>query len=242
MIEQISSKMNQVRKRRRSRLMVYLKTEMGPTAEDFANLNDGDVAQLERRWGRPIFKSEESLVTAFVLLTWTAEKEMQQQKEREAPWDPGQELPWKPDPVRDEFLSKPFNERTQQVVLIFRDVLRQAWKGDLAARQIVQVLAQVSAKIVAAENKQIELIPDGFLGIACIVFLSDFAAGRLGVCTNPQCRSPFFVRTRSTQKFCDVPDCMVYSHRLSANNYWSKVRAKARGKSKAKSNTRVKKR
>jgi hypothetical protein len=240
MIQQTSSKINQVPKRR-PRVVVYLKTETAPTAEDFANLHDGDVALMERRWGRPIFANEATLVSSQVMLTWTEEKSIRLKKEREMPWEPGQEPTMKPDQEMDEFLSKPLYEQTQQVVLKFRDVIRQAWSGYSAALQIVQALAQVSAHIVAAENGQIELIVDDLLGTACILFLRDFAAGRLGKCANPQCPSPFFVRSRRTQKFCDVPACMVYSHRNSANNYWGRLRAKERAKSRAKSKKRMRK-
>ena len=74
------------------------------------------------------------------------------------------------------------------------------------------------------EKGQIDLIVTDLFGIICILFLRDFAAGRLGKCANPDCQAPFFVRSRKTQRFCDAPVCIVYSHRLSANNYWRKRR------------------
>jgi hypothetical protein len=233
MIERISSKMNQV-PRRRPRLVVPLKTETGPTPEDFANLHDDEVALLERRWGRPIFADEATLVTSQMFLTWTKEKSIRLRKKAEMPWEPGQESTITPDPEMEGILSKPFNELTERVVLKFREVLRKAWSGDSTAVQYVQALAQVGAHLSAAENGQIELIVDDILGMASILFLRDFAARRLGMCANPQCPSPFFVRSRKNQKYCDVPACMVYSHRISANNYWARRRAKEQAKPKKK--------
>jgi hypothetical protein len=233
MIEQTSSKTNQVRKRR-PRLVVYLNTERGPTPEDFANLGDSDVEVLERRWGRPIFANKATLVTSQLILTWTKEKSMRIQEMRRMPWEPGQEPIVEPDPDRDGFLSKPFNEQTQQVVLRFREVLRQAWSGDSTALQRVQALAQAGANLVAGKNGQIELIVVDLLEAACILFLRDLSAGRPGICANPQCPAPFFVRSRKNQKFCDVPACMVHSHRNSAYNYWARRRAKEQANSKKK--------
>jgi hypothetical protein len=230
MIEQISSITDQTPKRR-PRLAVYLKFGRGPTPEDFANLDDSDVGFLEKRWGRSI-ATEDDLVVFQIFLTFDPEESLRQRKEIET-WKSGQEYPWfASDRTMKEFLSKPLPEKTQQVVSKFRDLLRQAWRGDSAAVRRIQTLAQVSSKIVAIENGQIELILDDFLGTACMLFLRDFAASRVGICANPQCPSPFFVRSRRTQKFCDVPACMVYSHRLSANNYWSRRREKEGAKSK----------
>src|ERR1700730_16219323 len=89
MVEQSSSEINQVT-RRRPRVILYLRAEDGPTPEDFANLTDGDVARLERRWGRPIFASEAALVASHYFLFLTPEKTIQQRKDQEA-WQPGQE-------------------------------------------------------------------------------------------------------------------------------------------------------
>lgn len=186
---------------------------------------------LERRWGRPIFASEAALLASYCFLCLTAEKTLRMKEKREA-WQPGQEWTVNPDPDIFDLMSKPLNERTQLVVLKFRDVLRRAWIGDSCSLNIVELLAQMNAKITATENGRIELVIDDTLGAASILFLREFAAGRLGMCANPQCPSPYFVRSRRTQKFCDVPACMVYSHRVSANNYWSRNREKELAKSK----------
>jgi predicted RNA-binding Zn ribbon-like protein len=132
----------------------------------------------------------------------------------------------------DEFIYKSLPEQTQQLVSKFRHMLREAWRGDPFALQIVQQLAQASARIVVAKNGQLELVIDDLLGTASILFLHDFSAGRLGICANPHCPSPFFVRSRRTQKFCDMPVCMAYSHRVSANNYWARRKEKEQAKSK----------
>jgi hypothetical protein len=224
MMAQISSEINQVTKRR-PRLVVYLKTETGPTTEDFANLHDSDIALLERRWGRPI-ATESELVVFQNHFTW--------RKEYGTTGKIGEEFI----SGMAEFMSKPLPEKTRQVVLEFREVLRRAWRGDPAAAHRIEAIAQVSARILVTKNGQFELIIDNLLGMASILFLRGFSTGRLGICANPHCPSPFFVRSRGTQKFCDMPVCMVYSHRISANNYWARHREKAQVKSKK----RVKKR
>jgi hypothetical protein len=137
----------------------------------------------------------------------------------------------------NEFLLKPLAERKRQTVFEFRDSLRQAWIGDPEALRkitnVVQIfLAQSGANLISNKKGELELTADSAVLIACILFLRDFGAGRLAMCANPDCTSPFFVRSRRTQKFCDVPACMVYSHRLSANRYWANCREKQRAKKK----------
>jgi hypothetical protein len=243
MIEQNNSEINQVT-RRHPRVMLYVKTGNGPSHEDFANVqDDDDVAFLEKRWGLPIFADQPQMVIFRMLLNMHLVIDLPLGSVETDPADPafGSKKGFEADtaakdlPTFNEFLSKPLAEQKRQTVFEFRDSLRQAWRGDpKALRKITHVvqmgLAQTGTKLISNKKGQLELTADNPLAIACILFLRDFGAGRLALCANPSCTSPFFVRSRRTQKFCDVPACMVYSHRLSANKHWAKVRAKKKRK------------
>lgn len=47
-------------------------------------------------------------------------------------------------------------------------------------------------------------------------------APRLGFCANPDCRSPYFLKGRRTQRFCDRPDCVRFGQRQYKKNWWEK--------------------
>lgn len=222
MIEQTSSEINQVA-RRHPRVVVYLKTESGPMHEDLANLHDDEaVALLERRWGRPLLQEKDGIMSlTMMLLTLFGGKSLILEPSRETRRERIKEL-----------TSKPIDEQKRLIVFRFRELLRQAWGGDTAAFKDIQSLAIADTNFTIAQNGQLELIVENPLAKVCILFLRDFGAGRLAVCANPSCASPFFVRSRRTQKFCDVPACMVYSHRVSANKYWADCREKKRAKKK----------
>lgn len=222
MIEQNNSATNQVT-RRHPRVVVYLKTEHKLTHEDLANLHDDEgVALLERRCGRPIFNEKDGVMSVYIMmLTLFGGKPLLLEKSGE---------------TRRErmmgILSKPISELKRLIVFKFRDLLRQAWRGETNALADVQSLAKADTHFTIGQNGQIELVVENPLAKACILFLHDFGAGRLAFCANPNCTDPFFVRSRSTQKFCDRDACMVYSHRLSANKYWSNHRKKKQAKEK----------
>jgi len=66
-------------------------------------------------------------------------------------------------------------------------------------------------------------------------FLRDCSARKTGVCGNPDCPAPYYLKGRSSQKYCDLSPCMEYAHRQHALKWWretgQKRRAKKRGKS-----------
>src|SRR5260370_16402065 len=66
------------------------------------------------------------------------------------------------------------------------------------------------------KDGRIEIIPDDLWTSVCVLFLRDHLAGRTGVCANPDCASPFFLKKRSTQKFCEPGPGVAYAQRQSA--------------------------
>src|SRR5262249_9374572 len=39
-------------------------------------------------------------------------------------------------------------------------------------------------------------------------------------CANPDCPSPYFLRHKKTQRFCDRPACLAYGQRIHKLNWW----------------------
>lgn len=51
---------------------------------------------------------------------------------------------------------------------------------------------------------------------------------KMVVCANPECPSPYFLKSRKTQRFCDRPACIACGQREHKLNWWRRVGAKRR--------------
>lgn len=54
----------------------------------------------------------------------------------------------------------------------------------------------------------------------CILILRDHAAGKTAICANPECSAPFFVKSRKTQKICELGECVIWAQRKHALKWW----------------------
>ncbi len=126
-------------------------------------------------------------------------------------------------PLDDTLNEKLFNTANGGLGYGFRDVLRQAWKGDPYHLEYLQ--DQVGVYMRADwkfERDRIRVIPENLWSIVCITFLQDRAAGKTGVCENPTCPAPYFIKQRRTQKFCEAGPCVAYKQRLYALSWWNR--------------------
>ena len=145
-----------------------------------------------------------------------------------------------PAPLLDDASNEyMFNEFHGGVDYTFRDSLRKAWKGDLHSLQYLQ--DQVAVYMHPGwkfERDRIRVFPENLWSVVCITFLQDHAAGRTGVCGNPNCPAPYFIKQRRTQKFCEAGPCVAYAQRLYALSWWNREgknrRAKKAGKNRKK--------
>jgi hypothetical protein len=193
---------------RRERIHVYLVKSGGPDPVDLANLpDDADFEKWESLFRREteIFGClPPALLGSYFVLGHC------------------KSLPRK-------IANKHPREQAKFILLMFRDILRKAWKADAfssdadsTALDDISRLAQGSAWWSSAIEKQIELIVDNPFGVLCVLFLRDYAAKRMGICDNPDCQTPYFVKSRKTQKVCFAPACKVYSYQTSALNWWNR--------------------
>lgn len=117
-----------------------------------------------------------------------------------------------------------------------QDMLRKAWRGDTDAikeiEQQVRVALEVSPSVRA---KGLEITTENLWTFICVLFLLDEAAGKVGVCGNPECVSPYFLRKRKDQKYCEREQCSAYAQRQYALGWWDRKGYELRAeKSKAK--------
>ena len=71
-----------------------------------------------------------------------------------------------------------------------------------------------------------ELVADVLWSFIRLLFLRDYGAGRIGVCLNPDCPVPYFVKSRRTQTICEKGDCVAWAQRQHALRWWRTHRAK----------------
>lgn len=56
--------------------------------------------------------------------------------------------------------------------------------------------------------------------LICYLTVKDQRRGRLGLCANPDCGAPYFLKTRRTQKICEQPGCSAWAQRNYALKWW----------------------
>jgi hypothetical protein len=56
--------------------------------------------------------------------------------------------------------------------------------------------------------------------LICYLTVKDQRAGRMGICVNPDCRAPYFLKARRTQIICEDPECAIWAQRRYALKWW----------------------
>ena len=84
-------------------------------------------------------------------------------------------------------------------VVDFQNWVRRAWQGDAHFLQKDLEIAEVRFSIGPKQNE----VSIGTLRTLIAAFtLQHCSAGKLGVCANPECPAPFFLKVRRGQNFC----------------------------------------
>src|SRR2546426_10545089 len=110
-------------------------------------------------------------------------------------------------------------------------LLRRAWAGDSGAlKEIEKQAADALVVRPSPEAGGVELVAKKLWSFICILFLRDHGAGRIGICANPDCASPYFLKKRRTQKLCEAGPCVAYAQRQYALRWWNAEGKKRRGK------------
>lgn len=68
----------------------------------------------------------------------------------------------------------------------------------------------------------------GWLGEALELILNAIPKNQLGVCKNPSCSAPWFLRQRPREAYCGRRGCADYGRRLAKRTWWGKNRAKGK--------------
>jgi hypothetical protein len=63
---------------------------------------------------------------------------------------------------------------------------------------------------------------------------------KMGVCENPECPQKYFFKGRKTQRFCDMPACLVFGQKQHRLEWWNSHKRELRDTRKGKSKRRTK--
>jgi hypothetical protein len=115
--------------------------------------------------------------------------------------------------------------------LELQEKLRDAWRGNDDAFQYIRNSITKHMKTTWEIRKgRIEVSADDLWSTVCILFLCDHAAHKTAICANPDCQSPYFIKKRTTQKFCESGPCTEYAQRQYALKWWNRTGKQMRSK------------
>ena len=121
----------------------------------------------------------------------------------------------------------------------YQSELRAAWRGDMNAilKMKANVNGNMEVDILLGASGGIQLRPNTLWACMCFLLLEDYLRKTLGICANPDCVAPHFIKKRKTQKYCEAGPCVDYGHRKDALRYWNtkgkkkrEIRSKRRAK------------
>ena len=118
-----------------------------------------------------------------------------------------------------------------------QETLRQAWSLQLLIRGVPFRSDTASLKdfhVFAGDNGELDILTDDLWSFIGVLFTIDDKAGRLGVCSNPDCLAPYFMKKRKSQKFCEAGPCVAYAQRKYALRWWNTEGKKRREKKQTK--------
>jgi hypothetical protein len=104
------------------------------------------------------------------------------------------------------------------------NVLRKAWGGGEGAGDAIEKLQKQAKHALeirlGSKVDGLELLSNNLWGLITVLFLRDYAAGKIGRCANPDCPAAYFLKSRKTQKICEAGDCVAWAQRQFALKWW----------------------
>lgn len=104
-----------------------------------------------------------------------------------------------------------------------RDRLREAWGGEENAWSNPK--RPLSARLTLGKDRFEIQLPELYQTIG-ILFQRDFWAGKTAICANPDCLTPYFVKRRKNQRYCESGACTAQAQREQKRLWWQRNRGK----------------
>lgn len=108
-------------------------------------------------------------------------------------------------------------------------LLKFIWRtGDRTAIEVISKEVERSLRTrVSADGVHLVVGVRNMWILICMLILRDNASGRLGICQNPDCPAPYFLKSRKTQKICEAGSCVAWAQRKYALKWWRDHESKA---------------
>jgi hypothetical protein len=123
-------------------------------------------------------------------------------------------------------------------------LLRRAWSGDGSVIDLnIKTELEEGFELLAFDVRrkgEVLLETEDLWKFICFLFLLDETRGKTGVCANPNCPAPYFLKHRRTQKICEQGECVAWAQRQYALRWWNREGKGRRAKKRAKSHRRTK--
>ena len=103
------------------------------------------------------------------------------------------------------------------------DLMTSAWRGD---KKALAKLPPITEAEFRPKGRELAIIPKSFSARVLIQFFRDFLAGKTAICANPNCPTPYFIRQRKSQKYCEQGPCVEQAQREQKRLWWAKNRGK----------------
>jgi len=112
-------------------------------------------------------------------------------------------------------------------LLKYRSQLRQVWSGTVNPMLALGTWVQEAQRVrnrslfrLAMSDGRWGVVPDSTLLPLSLALGVSKLLPKVGVCANPDCPAPYFLKGRKTQRFCDRPTCAAYGQREHKKNWW----------------------
>jgi hypothetical protein len=131
------------------------------------------------------------------------------------------------------------------VIIKFRDQLREVWRAATERSMRARLILHDWVRWCSLNHRPTWTVPSWADGTYTVepnymVFPLALATAagewmaKMAVCANPACPAPYFLKTRRTRRFCELPACIAAGQRQHKLEWWRRVGAKqraSRGKS-----------
>jgi len=123
-----------------------------------------------------------------------------------------------------------------------QNMLRDAWLG--GAADTAESVSVVPAVVAASQGLEIQPFhhegvtvgTHSLWNLICFMFMYDWRASKIGFCACPRCVTPYFLKRRRTQKFCESGTCVAWAASQYSLKWW-----REKGKKRSEQKTRRRK-
>ena len=125
--------------------------------------------------------------------------------------------------------------KEDRAIVQFRDDLRKLWRRDRDYEAVLghwvnicRMKTQWTWVVPAWADGTYSVEPNYNLDLLALAIAAGEWMAKMAVCCNPECPAPYFLKKRTTQRFCERGPCVEYGQQQHALSWWRRVGAKRR--------------